>query len=113
MPCDAILVQDLGLGPRGFLLNNEAYASQYIDHAVPHHPRFGPVVMSRQNMAQDERHPWVAHGCFDGASSFATDALQLFGPAYRDADEIALGFGTDLPGIRLQHEVGLRHHPIA
>ena len=104
VPCDAILVQDLGLGPRGFVMNNEAYASQYIDHTVPTHPRFGPVVMSRQNMAQDERHPWIAHGCFDGASSFATDALQLFGPAYRDADEIALSFGTNLPGIRLQHE---------
>src|SRR5688572_29637272 len=30
--CDAILIQDLGLGERGFLMNNEAYASQYIDH---------------------------------------------------------------------------------
>ncbi len=103
-PCDAILVQDLGLGPRGFLLNNEAYASQYIDHTVPHHPRFGPAVMSRQNMAQDGRHPWTAHGCLDGAVSYATDALQLFGPAYRDADEVALGFGASLPGARLQHE---------
>ena len=55
-------------------------------------------------MAQDERHPWVAHGCFDGAASFATDALQLFGPAYRDADEISPGFGTSLPSVRLQHE---------
>ncbi len=104
-PCDAILVQDLGLGPRGFLMNNEAYASQYIDHTVPRHARFGHVVMSRQNMVQDGRHPWAAHGCFDGAASFATDALQLFGPAYRDADEIAPGFGTSLPGIRLQHEL--------
>ena len=68
------------------------------------HPRFGPVVMSRQNMAQDGRHPWAAHGCFDGAASFATDALQLFGPAYRDANEIELPFGASLPGVRLQHE---------
>ena len=104
VPCDAIFIQDLGLGPRGFVMNNEAYASQYIDHMVPTHPRFGPVVMSRQNMAQDNRHPWTAHGCFDGAASFATDALQLFGPAYRDANEIALPFGASLPGVRLQHE---------
>src|SRR5688572_12643621 len=27
---DVIFVQDIGLGPRGFLANNEAYASQYI-----------------------------------------------------------------------------------
>ncbi len=104
IPCDAIFVQDLGLGPRGFVMSNEAYASQYIDHTIGAHPRFGPVVMSRQNMAQDGRHPWVAHACLEGAESFATDALQLFGPAFRDADEIAPGFGESLPGERLQHE---------
>jgi 1,2-beta-oligoglucan phosphorylase len=104
IPCDGIFVQDLGLGPRGFVMSNEAYASQYIDHTVGAHPRFGPVVMSRQNMAQDGRHSWVAHACLEGAESFATDAMQLFGPAYRDAETIALGFGESLPGERLQHE---------
>ena len=34
---------------RGFLMNNEAYASQYIDHYIAGHARCGPVVMSRQN----------------------------------------------------------------
>ena len=29
VPCDAVLIQDLGLGDQGFLMNNEAYASQY------------------------------------------------------------------------------------
>ena len=101
---DAILVQDLGLGQRGFLMNNEAYASQYIDHHIGRHAEIGPVVMSRQNLAQDGRHPWVAHGCLEGAASFGTDALQLFGPGYRDAGGIALAFGRDLPGERLQHE---------
>jgi len=100
--CDAILVQDVGLGARNFLMNNEAYASQYIDHHVARHPRFGPVVMSRQNLAQYGSNPWVAHGCLDGAAGFATDAMQLFGPAYRDAEDI--GPGADLPGLRLQHE---------
>jgi len=105
VPCDAILVQDLGLGARGFVMGNEAYASQYIDHTVERHPRFGPVIMSRQNMTQDGgRHPWVAHGCFDGAASFATDALQLFGPTYRDAAALDLPFGQSLPGVRLQYE---------
>ena len=100
--CDAILVQDVGLAPRGFLTTNEAYASQYIDHHVAGHPDLGPVVMSRQNLSQGGRYPWVAHGCLEGAASFATDAMQLFGPAYRDADEV---LGGDLPGERLQHEV--------
>lgn len=103
-PCDAVFVQDLGLGAPGFLLGGEAYASHYVDHHVAPHPRFGPVVMSRRTMAQEGRHPWIAHGCLEGAASFATDAMQLFGPAYRDAAEIGLGFGSNLPGERLQHE---------
>src|SRR6188472_3006703 len=62
---DAILVQDLGLGSRAFVTGNEAYASQYIDHHVAHDAGYGPVVMSRQNLAHDGSHPWVAHGCLD------------------------------------------------
>ncbi len=88
VPIDAILVQDLGLGVRAFVTNNEAYASQYIDHHIARDARCGPVVMSRQNLAQDGKHPWVVHGCLDGASAFATDAMQVFGPCHRDADGI-------------------------
>ncbi|WP_297971127.1 hypothetical protein, partial [uncultured Amaricoccus sp.] len=97
----ATLVQDLGLGSRGFVTGNEAYASQYLDHHIAAHPAFGPVVMSRQNLAQAGAHPWVAHGCLEGAAAFATDAMQLLGPAYRDSGRI----GPGLPGERLQHEV--------
>ena len=103
LACDAILVQDIGLGDRGFVMNNEAYASQYIDHHVARHARCGPVVMSRQNLAQGSGHPWVAHGCLDGAAGFATDAMQLLGPPYRDAGRIDPE--RDLPSERLQHEV--------
>ncbi|MGH6839345.1 MAG: cellobiose phosphorylase, partial [Methylocella sp.] len=56
---DAILIQDIGLGDRGFLMNSEAYASQYIDHHIARHERYGPVVMSRQNLPQGGRNPWV------------------------------------------------------
>ena len=103
LSCDALLVQDVGLGGSSFLMNNEAYASQYLDHHVARHPDCGPVVMSRQNLAQGGRHPWVAHGCLEGAASFATDAMQLFGPGYRDDGRIDPRL--DLPGERLQHEV--------
>ena len=68
VPLDAIFVQDIGLAARGFLANSEAYASQYIDHHIADHPRYGPVLMCRQNLAQDGKHPWIAHGCLDGAS---------------------------------------------
>jgi cellobiose phosphorylase len=103
--CDAMLIQDLGLGERGFLMNNEAYASQYIDHHVGPDPLCGPVIMSRQNLAQRGAHPWTLHGCLDGAAAFATDALQIFGPHFRDADAPALPFGKNLLNERLQHEV--------
>ena len=101
--CDATLVQDVGLGARGFVMNNEAYVSQYIDHHVARHALCGPVVMCRQNLLQGTGHPWVAHGCLEGAAAFATDAMQLFGPAYRDAGRIDAEL--DLPSERLQHEV--------
>lgn len=101
--CDALLVQDVGLGERAFLMNNEAYASQYIDHHIGRHPECGPVVMSRQNLAQHGCHPWVAHGCFEGVAGFATDAMQLMGPGYRDSGELVPGL--ELPSSRLQHEV--------
>ena len=103
--CDAILVQDLGLAERGFLMNNEAYASQYIDHHIASDAALGAVIMSRQNLAQRGRYPWVMQGCFDGAAGFATDAMQLFGPRYRSATVTCPAFGTDLPSERLQHEV--------
>ncbi len=102
---DAILVQDIGLGDRGFLMNNEAYASQYIDHHIARHPVYGHVVMSRQNVAQAGRNPWVAHGCLDGAIGFASDGMQLFGPAFRDSNAFGFPFGANLPSARLQHEL--------
>jgi 1,2-beta-oligoglucan phosphorylase len=104
--CDIVFVQDIGLGPRGFLMNSEAYVSQYLDHHIGDHPQFGTVIMSRQNLGQAGKFPWVAHGCLEGAKSFATDALQVFGPDFRFSGMLEQPFGTDLPNIRHQHEVG-------
>ena len=103
--CDILSVQDVGLGGRGFLMGSEAYASQYLDHHIETHPDFGPVVMSRQNLDQGGRHPWLVQGCVEGTAAYATDALQVFGPGFRLSGTIALPFGTSLPSLRLQHEV--------
>lgn len=103
--CDAVLVQDLGLGDPGFLMNNEAYACQYMDHHIADHPRMGPVQMSRQAQAQGGRFPWVAHGCLDGAQGYATDYRQIMGPSRRDRQGLAFAFGEPLPSSRLQGEV--------
>ena len=80
LACDAVLVQDLGLGDQGFLMNNEAYVSQYLDHHIARHPRLDHVMMSRQNLSQGGTYPWVEHGCLEGAAGFATDFRQLMGP---------------------------------
>lgn len=100
---DARLVQDIGLSDPSTVLANGAYISHYIDHTVCKHRRFGEVVLSRQNLGQSGRHPWVAHGILEGASRFATDALQIFGPAFRGSDPSAC-LGSELPSIQLQHE---------
>ena len=97
--CDAILIQDIGLGDRGFLMNNEAYASQYIDHHVGHtRVRAGNHEPAEPRAAR--HYPWVLHGCLDGAAGFATDGLQLFGPAFRDGDRFGFAFGANLPDAR-------------
>ena len=106
LPCDALFIQDLGLADPGFLMSNEAYACQYLDHHVARHRRADSVVMSRQNLAQGGAHPWAAHGCLEGAAGFATDLRELIGPAYRDADGFALAFGAQLSSRPLQYETG-------
>jgi cellobiose phosphorylase len=103
-PCDAVFIQDLGLGDQGFLMNNEAYASQYLDHHIGRHPRLNHVLMGRQNLSQGGSYPWAAHGCLEGAAGFATDFRQVMGPDYRDADQPGVAFGTSLPSERLQYE---------
>ena len=104
LSCDAAFIQDLGLGERGFLMGNEAYASQYLDHFVARHPRVNHVLMSRQNLSQQGAHPWTAHGCLEGAAGFATDFRELMGATHRDADQFGLPFGASLPSNRLQSE---------
>lgn len=102
--CDCVFTQDLGLGSPGFVMNNEAYASQYIDHFAAESAPRGFVVMSRQNLSQHGAHPWIAHGCIEGAAGFATDFRQVAGPSRRDAEFFDLPFGSALPSSVLQYE---------
>ncbi|SFB72552.1 GH36-type glycosyl hydrolase domain-containing protein [Tropicimonas isoalkanivorans] len=102
--CDTVFMQDIGLGDRGFLANNEAYACQYLDHHVAPLPAAGPVILMRQNLAQGDAHPWVAHGCLDGVAGFATDFRQILGPHHRDRAGFDLPYGANLRSERLQGE---------
>ena len=78
-----VLAADLGLPDEALVRSSEAYASQYLDHAVLHDPELGVLLCSRQNLAQGGANPWIMHGCLDGASGFATDAFQVHGIASR------------------------------
>lgn len=101
---DLVLVQDVGLASRGQILNNEAYTSQYLDHAPLRHERVGWAVASRQNLPQGGgRCPWLVQWAEPAAASFATDGLASFGPAFR-ATGVAELARHDLPGRRVQHE---------
>ena len=105
---DAVMLQDVGLGDRGFVQNNEAYASQYIDHQPVDHPDLGHVLLCRQNLPQggDARHPWLMLGCSPRCVAYATDAFQSVGLAHRIAGEPAAAT-ADLPAERLQFELAM------
>eukprot|EP01037_Dinobryon_pediforme_P010625 gene10625-10696_t len=104
LPFDVVFVQDIGLGEQGFLMGNEAYASQYLDHFIAKHAHYGKVLINRQNLLQNKGFPWVAHGCLEASHDFATDFRQIMGPSHRDADQMNAPFGVNLPSIRLQYE---------
>ncbi|MBB3914403.1 cellobiose phosphorylase [Rhizobium fabae] len=105
LPADLVLVQDVGLGDRGFLMNSEAYASQYVDHHIADHETYGPVLMNRQNLKQSgARNPWLVQGCLEGAVAYATDAIQLVQAKDRLGDLLVGPFGVSLPSERRQQE---------
>jgi cellobiose phosphorylase len=103
---DLLHVQDLGLAAYGAIRTNEFYVSHYIDLMPLPHPERGWIVAARQNQAVDGRHPWALVGSLRHGASYATDGLQVLGPATR-AGEPALGLVHGLPGTRLQHEHAL------
>ncbi|MFD2614915.1 GH36-type glycosyl hydrolase domain-containing protein [Paenibacillus gansuensis] len=83
---DILYGQDLGIGHRGFVRSNEAYVSQYIDHAVFETGELGYIVCSRQNQPQGGRFPYVQQGSLTKASGYSTDGFQFFGLSYKVTD---------------------------
>ena len=103
---DLTYAQDLALAPYGAIRLNEYYVGQYIDHTALSHPTHGFVMASRQNLAAEGHNPWSLIGSLGKAASYATDALQFYGLAYRSGEAPA-GLMGDLPSSRLQHEHSL------
>jgi 1,2-beta-oligoglucan phosphorylase len=107
-PCAFALthVQDLGLAPYGAIRTNEYYVSHYIDLAPLPHREHGWMVAARQNQDAEGLNPWAIVGSLRCGAAFATDALQVLGPAVRGGAP-ACGLTQGLPGKRLQHEHAL------
>ncbi len=70
---------DVGLAHQGAVRTNESYTSQYLDQRALDHADYGKVICTRQNLAVDGNHPWLAQTCAEGVSGFVTDAVQFFG----------------------------------
>lgn len=84
---DLIYGQDLGLADKGAVRSNEAYLSQYIDHAVFENEQKGYVVCSRQNQPQQGTFPYLQQGALTKAVAYSTDGFQFFGLSYKDTNE--------------------------
>jgi cellobiose phosphorylase len=98
-----LFVQDVGLADYGAVRTNEFYVSHYLDLQPLAHPRQGVLLAVRQNQPQRGQHPWLMAGSLTRASSFATDAAQVWGHAAREG-ALPPGVLAGLPGVRLQHE---------
>ncbi|MDR9857243.1 cellobiose phosphorylase [Paenibacillus sp. VCA1] len=84
---DVIYGQDLGNADIGAVRSNEAYLSQYIDHAVFEDEDYGYVVCSRQNMPQSGgAFPYIQQGALTRAAGYSTDGFQFFGLSYKETN---------------------------
>lgn len=84
---EVIYGQDISIANRGAVQSNEAYVSQYIDHAVFYDEELGYVVCSRQNQPQETGFPYLQQGCLTKAVGYSTDGFQFFGLDYKDSFE--------------------------
>jgi cellobiose phosphorylase len=104
---DLVHAQDVALADYGAVRLNEYYVSQYVDHTPLAHPSRGVVLAVRQNLPVGGRHPWALLGSLGRGTSFATDALSLYGLASRAGNAPAGLEAERLAGERLQHEHSL------
>jgi 1,2-beta-oligoglucan phosphorylase len=104
---DVVLAQDVGLARREAVHSSEAFTSQYIDHTVIRHTEAGPVILSRQNLPQDGRNPWLMLGCWTGAAGFLTDGFQFYGTSFKATGAPAALAALELPNAVRQYELAM------
>ncbi|WP_370295774.1 GH36-type glycosyl hydrolase domain-containing protein [Rossellomorea marisflavi] len=83
---DVIYAQDISIADKGAVRSNEAYVSQYIDHAVFKDGQTGYVVCSRQNQPQHSGYPYLQQGSIGKATGYSTDGFQFYGLSYKESD---------------------------
>ncbi|MGM1049114.1 MAG: GH36-type glycosyl hydrolase domain-containing protein [Bacillota bacterium] len=83
---DLMYGQDIGIAHPGVVRTNEAYLSQYIDHAVFEQEKNGYVICSRQNQPQGGVFPYLQQGSLTQAIGYATDGFQFFGLSYKETN---------------------------
>ncbi|MBD2846605.1 cellobiose phosphorylase [Paenibacillus sp. IB182496] len=102
---DVVYGQDVGLAAKGAVRSNEAYVSQYIDHAVFRSPERGYVVCSRQNQPQQGgRFPYLQQGAITGAAGYSTDGFQFYGLSYKETNRPEALWQAELPSTVYQYE---------
>ncbi|MEK8127653.1 glycosyl hydrolase family 65 protein [Paenibacillus filicis] len=84
---DIVYGQDIGLADQGAVRSNEAYLSQYIDHAVFNRGQQSYAVCSRQNMPQQGKFPYLQQGGISPVAGYSTDGFQFFGLSYKETNE--------------------------
>ena len=100
---DVIYGQDVGLGSKDAVLENDLYLSQYLGHTVLKDAH-GYVICSRQNLPQDGKNPCLQIGMLNGRSrSYSTDATQFFGLDYKRTN-IPKALSSGLAGSNYQFE---------
>ena len=104
---DAVLAQDLGIADEAAVRTNELYASQYIDHTILDDDDLGYLICSRQNLPQGDAHPWLMHGCLNGAAGYLTDGFQFYGLGYKASNVPAVLARPTLPNRNYQYEFAL------
>lgn len=83
---DVVYGQDVGLADKGAVRSNEAYLSQYIDHAAFEHGQNGYAVCSRQNMPQQGAFPYLQQGGLTKLVGYSTDGFQFYGLSYKETN---------------------------
>lgn len=104
MEVDVVYGQDIGIAHPGAVRSNEAYLSQYIDHAVFQQEDRGYVVCSRQNQPQGGAFPYIQQGALTSAVGYATDGFQFFGLSYKGTNQAEALFKESLPNEVYQYE---------